>query len=197
MIAALYVETDGAYYGIDGVDPWDTERDARNYAGPHPVVAHPPCSLWVNLAAVNWKRYQRQRPAWYPGGDDGGCFAHALDSVRRFGGVLEHPASTHAWGAHGIARPVKGRWMQYRTGEWVCEVWQSIYGHRARKRTWLLYVGDNRPTQMNWTRKPGTHQIGGGINTGNNQRPKIGKKEASATPPAFRDALIALARGSR
>ena len=43
QIAALYVETDGCYFGLDGVDPWDAERDAREYAGPHPVVAHPPC----------------------------------------------------------------------------------------------------------------------------------------------------------
>lgn len=28
MIAALYVETNGAYYGIEGVDPWDEVRDA-------------------------------------------------------------------------------------------------------------------------------------------------------------------------
>lgn len=29
MIAALYVQKGGAYYGIEGVDPWDEERDAR------------------------------------------------------------------------------------------------------------------------------------------------------------------------
>ena len=43
MIAALYVETGGAYFGLEGVDPWD---EARRYAGPHPVVAHPPCQRW-------------------------------------------------------------------------------------------------------------------------------------------------------
>lgn len=32
MIAALFVETDGCYFGIDGVDPWDQARDARQYA---------------------------------------------------------------------------------------------------------------------------------------------------------------------
>lgn len=26
MIAALYVETDGAYFGLDGVEPWDAAR---------------------------------------------------------------------------------------------------------------------------------------------------------------------------
>lgn len=33
MIAALFVATGGAYYGLPGVDPWDAERDARKYAG--------------------------------------------------------------------------------------------------------------------------------------------------------------------
>ena len=43
MIAALYVETNGRYFNLDGVEPWDQERDARKYDGPWPVVAHPPC----------------------------------------------------------------------------------------------------------------------------------------------------------
>ena len=34
MIAALYVETNGSYFNLDGVEPWDQERDARKYAGP-------------------------------------------------------------------------------------------------------------------------------------------------------------------
>ena len=38
-VAALYVETNGSYFGLPGVDPWDEPRDARLYAGPHPVVA--------------------------------------------------------------------------------------------------------------------------------------------------------------
>jgi hypothetical protein len=86
-IAALFVEAGGRYFDIPNVDPWDVARDARTYVGPHPVVAHPPCFLWVNLAAVNWKRYQRQLPAWYPGGSDGGCFESALASVRKWGGA--------------------------------------------------------------------------------------------------------------
>jgi len=38
MVAALYVETDGAYFGLPDVDPWDEARDARLYAGPHPAA---------------------------------------------------------------------------------------------------------------------------------------------------------------
>ena len=43
MIAALFVQKNGAYFDLPDVDPWDEERDARLYSGPHPVVAHPQC----------------------------------------------------------------------------------------------------------------------------------------------------------
>lgn len=192
MIAALFVESGGCYFGLPDVDPWDVKRDARLYAGPYPVVAHPPCQLWVNLAAVNWKRYQRELPAWYPGGSDGGCFAAALVAVRRWGGVLEHPAGSKAFPAHDIPAPRVLGWSKVGTNEWVCEVWQSAYGHRARKRTWLLAVTD-APPPMLWRAKPGEAQVG----WFDRIKPTLGKKEASATPLAFRDALIDIARNVR
>ena len=55
-IAALYVQTDGAYYGIDGVDPWDEERDARKYDGPWSVLAHPPCAI----GGQSWRHWCSQ-----------------------------------------------------------------------------------------------------------------------------------------
>ena len=67
MVAALYVERDGAYYGLDNVDPWDAERDARTYAGPWPVVAHPPCERWGRF----WHGSTR-KPHQFKLGDDGG-----------------------------------------------------------------------------------------------------------------------------
>src|SRR5207247_755620 len=87
VIAALYVETGGAYFGLPDVEPWDAARDARNYPGPWPVVAHPPCGRWSLMGLCRG----------YYDGDDGGCFEAALDAVRKFGGVLEHPAHTLAW----------------------------------------------------------------------------------------------------
>lgn len=194
MIAAPFVENDGVYFNLPNVDPWGVARDARNYNGIHPVVAHPPCFLWVNMAAVNWKRYEREKPAWYPGGSDGGCFAAALAAVRRCDGVLEHPAFSHAWAHFDLPRPSLGQWSLVADGygEWVTEVWQSAYGHKARKRTWLFYCGE-APPPLDWSRSPGTHQVG----WFDRIKPTLSKKEASATPPAFRDALIGLARHSR
>ena len=190
MIAALYVATGGAYFGLPDVDPWDEDRDARLYAGPWPVVAHPPCQRWVNFAALNFKRYggEHNRP-----GNDGGCFAAALASVRAWGGVLEHPASTRAWAAHGLTAPRGLGWTQTAPREWVCEVWQSAYGHPARKRTWLLCVGAVAPPALDWRREPGSHQVG----WFDRAKPTLGKRAASATPHAFREALLGIARGPR
>jgi hypothetical protein len=186
-VAALFVAKDGCYFGLPDVDPWDEARDARLYAGPHPVVAHPPCQLWVNFAALNFKRWggEHNRP-----GNDGGCFASALASVRLWGGVLEHPAGSKAWAVHGLRCPDQsGGWALHRPGEWTCEVWQSAYGHAARKRTWLLYVGPT-PPPLRWERAAGTSQIG----WFDRVKPTLSKKAAKATPSEFRDALLSLAR---
>jgi len=187
MIAALFVDPRGPYSGL-GVDCWDQGRDARRYAGPYPVVCHPPCQVWTNLARVNFKRYggEHNRP-----GNDGGCFAAALSAVRAHGGVLEHPAGSHAWGYHGLARPPLSGWG--RSGEgWVCEIWQSAYGHKARKRTWLYYQGKRPPIDANWDRPEGTHQIG----WFDRIKPTLGKREASLTPIEFAHYLIELAKGA-
>lgn len=196
-IAALYVQTGGSYYGLDGVDPWDEARDARLYYGPHPVVAHPPCSRWCQLAAVNQARYGHAI------GDDSGCFAAALASVRQWGGVLEHPAYTHAWPRFGLLRPVRGGWTRSEEVNagvgWVCEVSQSAYGHPARKRTWLYYVGTSTPPSMLWGEPAGTHWCGNdGSKPGDpGWKPTLGKSAALKTPPAFRNLLISAARNSR
>ena len=186
MIAALFVQEGGAYYGIPDVDPWPESRDARLYAGPWPVVAHPPCQLWVNFAALNFKRYggEHNRP-----GNDGGCFASALASVRRWGGVLEHPAGTNAWRTFHLTPPPCRGWQRCADGGWVAEVWQSAYGHRARKRTWL-YAVTEQPPPLNRSAPAGTAQVG----WFDRLKPSLGKREASATPPAFRDFLLSIAR---
>jgi hypothetical protein len=191
VIAALFVQGDGCYVGLDAVDPWPVGRDARLYAGPWPVVAHPPCQLWGSMAAVNYARWggDHNRP-----GNDGGCFAAALGAVRTWGGVLEHPAKTRAFAAHGLPRPTGLGWSGTPCGGWVCEVWQSAYGHRANKATWLYYRGPAAPAELRWERPVGTHQVGFHDQRGKAaNKPTLGRREANATPPAFREALLSLA----
>ena len=188
-VAVLFVDPTGPYRLLVS-DYWDAKRDARLYDGPRPVVAHPPCQLWVNFAALNYQRYGggHNRP-----GNDGGCFASALASVRRWGGVLEHPAGSNAWPAHGLTAPGDTGWKRVALSEWVCEVWQSVYGHPARKRTWLFYCGLTPPAEARWDRAPGTHQVG----WFDRNKPTLSKKEASSTPPEFARYLIELARSSQ
>jgi hypothetical protein len=149
VIAALFVETDGVYFNQPGIDPWDITRDARRYPGPHPVIAHPPCQRWGRF----WHGSPR-KPHQFTLGDDGGCFASALASVRQWGGVLEHPADSHAWAHHGLKPPPRsGGWFPADSFGETCYVEQGHYGHVARKGTWL-YVVNTRLPELIWGPAP-------------------------------------------
>ena len=178
-VAALYVERDGCYADQPGVDPWDERRDARLYAGPFPVVAHPPCARWCRLAGLCEHRWG------VPRGQDGGTFAAALESVRRFGGVLEHPAYSDAWSRYEITPPRAPGWQRTIEGAWVCQVDQGHYGHRSRKPTWLYVYGAEYLPKMPWTpfagAEPGVFE-------------RMGRRERNATPRQFRDLLLSIAR---
>lgn len=205
MIAALFVDAKGVYANLPDVDVWSEKRDARMYPGPHSVVAHPPCSRWCRLAGLVEARYGHRR------GEDGGCFAAALKAVRTWGGVLEHPAYSDAWIAFQFPEPNRGGgWQRGLCGGWSCHVEQGRYGHRARKATWLYAAKTDLPA-MRWgaTRKlwPAVWHhdkrqaqrlayVSWCANNGGAEIPRIGKKEASATPLEFRDVLIGMARSA-
>jgi hypothetical protein len=194
MVSALFVASFGHYFSVDGVDPWDAYRNAMLYRGPNPVIAHPPCQLWIKMARVNFKRWggEHNRP-----GNDGGTFSFALSVVNRFGGVLEHPAQSYAWDHYGITKPEKHKWSESGIG-WVCEVWQSAYGHPANKATWLYYVGNTRPFDLDWSRPVGRWQVGCQDKRGRGRnKPTLSKKQANSTPTKFRDTLIDLAEHSK
>lgn len=203
MIAALYVQPDGVYAGLDGVDVWDEARDARSYDGPHPCIAHPPCQRWGRF----WHGSTR-KPHQFKMGDDGGCFAAALSAVRRWGGVLEHPADSRAWSAHGLLAPPRtGGWIAADwEGGWTCYVEQGFYGHAARKGTWLYANGVDLPS-LRWGQgeqrldpvmlaRHGyekARRCGQVAMVGGKRKTEI----RNATPPEFRDLLISIARRIR
>ncbi len=197
MIAALFVATGGCYFGLPNVDPWDEARDARKYMGPHPVVAHPPCSRWCRLAGLVEARWGHKR------GEDGGCFASALANVRRFGGVLEHPAYSDAWAAFALPIPSRyGGWQRGIDGGFSAHVEQGRYGHPAKKATWLYAFGDVELPTLRWGFDPDQRSkalvswCGNHVASGES-RPRVGKAAAAATPPAFRDLLIGIAESAR
>jgi len=209
-VAALYVETGGVYYGLPDVDPWDEARDARLYAGPWPIVAHPPCARWSRLAGFTEARFGYKR------GEDGGCFAAALESVRAFGGVIEHPAYSKAWDRYGLPEPLTHHgWTGGLCGGFSAYVEQGRYGLPVKKATWLYAYGVELP-DLCWGYTPdrdGERPNGpwGGIDgwrdswaSRSDIRAGVMSFKSSGhrgpykgltaiTPPAFRDVLLAMA----
>lgn len=201
-VAALYVDPEGPYSRFgDRVDVWDASRDARRYAGPHPVVAHPPCGPWGRF----WWRYR--------GGEGGAdCAIAAVEAVRRYGGVLEHPAESGLWGratrrqAHLKVRdsreserpvglsdlPLPGRPAD-AYGGYTVQVNQVDWGHPAIKSTWLYIVGvprqrlpsfpaTGKPTHTMVRRRDNPHEL-----------PEVPKRLRHLTPPRFARWLVDLA----
>ncbi len=186
-VAVLYVDARGPYPGL--VLQWfDEDRDARTYAGPWPVVAHPPCGPWSAL-----RRFCSSQEA--------ACAPHAVDVVRCYGGVLEHPAGSTLWAHCGMPRPGE---LPDRWGGRTLEVQQCDWGHVARKRTWLYIVGAGPLPPRPEAREP-THWASGSRGARANREGASvpeGIKVCSArqrrrTPPDFAAWLLEVARTRR
>jgi hypothetical protein len=90
-------------------------------------------------------------------------------------------------------------WTGSLCGGWVCYVEQGRYGHGAKKATWLYAYGVE-PVELRWGRmldsEAGYLVSWCGNNVAEDEvRPRLSKKQASATPGAFRDELIRIALG--
>ena len=192
-VAALYIDPRGPYPKMSGVDCWDETRDARIYAGPWPVVAHPPCGPWGGLRHL------------YEGAQHD-CGPAAIAAARRWGGVVEHPAHSQLW--RTMRLPFPGEFSDEHGG-FTLDVDQCAWGHVARKRSWIYVVGVDRAATTASVRTGGTptHWISGFHWKGQEGRPRCdaapnGIKICSAaqrrrTPPAFAAWLVGLARASR
>lgn len=186
-VAALYVDPRGPYPKLLGPEMcWDEVRDARTYAGPWPVVAHPPCGPWGQLKHLCRRLDQKALAPM------------ALAAVQQFGGVLEHPRYSALWKLYDL--PLPGH-LPDKFGGITIEVSQCDWGHPARKWTWLYIVGLRSWPVQPPTREP-THWISGA-------RGRAGKKAKTTpvppgikvcsaqqrrrTPHAFAEWLISLA----
>ena len=176
MIAALFVRRDSVYKSMPGVEAFDMDRDARLYSGPWPVVAHPPCRAWGQLSHM-----AKPRP------DEKELAVFAVEAVRAFGGVLEHPKLSKLWPACGLPEP--GDFDEF--GGWTLPVDQNWWGHRARKSTRLYIVGVE-PCDipvMPMVLGEATHVIG----SSKKGKPETTKAEREHSPPEFARWLVALA----
>lgn len=198
-LAALFVEENGVYSTLPFVDLWGISLDARNYAGPYPVVAHPPCERWGRYWSGGPSAKVRRTL-----GDDNGCFASALVSVRTYGGVLEHPEGSHAWNAFSLfTPPFGGGWVVADDlGGWTCCVYQGKYGHSSAKATWLYAHGVELPSLL-WGPARGMQRLDEGFHSSEARRlarsqrvaprERLSHKQRLSTPIPFRDLLVSIA----
>lgn len=203
-VAALFVEVGGPYWLMGNrIDFWDINRDARLYRGPWPVIAHPPCERWGRYWSGGPSVRERKTL-----GDDSGCFESALSSVRRWGGVLEHPEGSHAWRRFDLPIPHQSvGWVQRDRFEWSCCVAQGNYGHEARKLTWLFAKSIHKPIELDWSICSGKPRLDEGFHSTEERRiarsqgikpsKRLNRLGRVLTPRPFAEILVEIATHSR
>lgn len=117
MVSILCVQKGSNYYSIPGLDLWDIERDAYQYQGNNPVIAHPPCAQWSKMRAFS-KPDQRQKDLAF----------FCYEKVKQNGGILEHPVGSLFFKSVDLS---KGK---------LYKVFQSDFGFQSQKATLLWFV---------------------------------------------------------
>lgn len=179
-VSVLFVQSSSIYNQFP-VDCWDIVRDARNYTGNNPVVCHPPCRAWGRL-----KHFSKPRP------DEKNLAITAIEFVRKYGGVLEHPSGSSLW--RELNLPLGNNTDQY--GGFTISVNQSWFGHQAQKKTLLYICGVSRSQVPSFPLSFDAIQytVGGSSKKSNaGHKKNISKKKREATPYLFAAWLIQLA----
>jgi hypothetical protein len=175
FVAVLFACKNSNYNALSACDVWDISRDARNYCGDLPVIAHPPCRAWAGLRHMAKPRHDEKELALF-----------AVDQVRRCGGVLEHPSRSQLWSAAGLPPPG----VIDSFGGFTFPIFQHDFGHRAQKST-LLYICGIPPSALPpFPLRLGDAQFvigtSGRCKDGSRKyRPSTTKAERELTPPAL------------
>lgn len=125
------------------------------------LAPRPPCGPWGSL-----RKYCRQDETLAP---------IALEQVRRFGGVLEHPVGSLLFKKYDLPRPGE---LPDAFGGVTIRVNQVAWGHACVKPTWLYVVRCDMVRALD------------GLRTG-------GTPTRRRTPPDFAAWLVAIARTAK
>lgn len=181
MISVLFARSDSVYKTLPECDVYDAERNALNYPGKTPIIAHPPCRAWGKL-----RHFAKPQPG------EKDLARWAVDQIRQYGGVLEHPAHSTLWSDKGL--PVPG--MVDEWGGWTLPISQYWFGHKAEKKTWLYIVGCEprnipaMPIRLGFA----THTISSSrVTARHGRRPEVAKAEREHTPEELARWLVELA----
>lgn len=179
LVAALFARRDSIYKTMAGVDAWDMDRDARKWPGGTAIVAHPPCRAWSQLRHFAKPRHDEKDLALW-----------SVEQVRKWGGVLEHPAKSALWPAMNLPEPgERDEW-----GGWTYQAPQMWWGHWCDKPTRLYIIGC-APAEL-----PAVPLVLGEathVQTYSHKcrrRPQLPHSMREKTPPAFAEFLVSIAR---
>lgn len=180
-VAVLFARRDSIYKTIPACDVWDIDRNALNYCGDLPVIAHPPCRLWGPMSPLSTADPSERDLALF-----------AVEQVRRCGGVLEHPTRSKLWRAAGLPNKCeRDRW-----GGFTFAAAQWWWGHKAEKWTWFYVCGlepDKLPV-MPFLLGEATHCIAQSRRRQRLRlRPEVTKAEREHTPKMLAHWLVTLA----
>lgn len=167
MISVLFARSDSIYKRIPDCDVWDLGRNALKWPGGNPLIAHPPCRLWGRLRGLaNYVEGEKELALF------------AVDKIRIFGGVLEHPFASLLWKAASLPRP--GQFDQF--GGWTLAAPQFWWGHKAYKATWFYIVGCSPEKLPDIPFVLGTPRYVVGGSRAKNRRPAVSPAEREHTP---------------
>lgn len=174
--AVLYCEPGSIYHQLN-CDVWDEKRNALTFNRPEPIIAHPPCRLWSRLHHFSKAPKCEKLMA-----------ITAMMHIRKYGGVLEHPAGSHLF--RTMSCNMNGKIDKY--GGFLRSINQKWYGYKAEKRTYLYICGigpgELPPFDLDFT---GTNYV---IDTKkkNLGRKYVNKNERSTTPIKLAEYLISV-----
>ena len=168
-VSVLFARADSIYKSIASCDVYDAARDARSYLGGLPIIAHPPCRSWGRVRGLAHIIPEEQQLGLW-----------AVEQVRTWGGILEHPQGSTLWPAAGLPEPGhRDRWDGF-----TLLIEQFWFGHRAAKPTWLYFAGcpDNSIPTLPWVGGRPTHVVCSSSCRNKFRRPEVSRPERDATP---------------
>lgn len=128
-VAVLCASGRSIYHHLPAVEVFDRARDACQFAGPEPVVAHPPCRLWSRTLSHCAKSLDAEAEK------ELGRFC--VRKVLQNGGVLEQPAHSALFADMNLPMPNQPAHPFLFT----LYVEQGWFGYPLRKPTWILVSG--------------------------------------------------------
>lgn len=173
MTTVLFTQKNSIYLSL-GCDCYDVERNALTWTGSEPAIYHPPCRLFSRLRKFSTAPSSEKFLAYW-----------SIEKIRRFGGVLEHPAQSTLWMEKNL--PVPGKSDEFGFSIDIDQYW---FGHKAQKRTWLYIVGILPKQLPDYPLVCGNAEFVLETSARKNKKPTLKKSERSATPEAFANWLI-------